>query len=50
MPFSEIAGGTQGGIVPRREQQVDRLLSVILILVIIVAISTTIYVIASPRR
>ena len=50
MPFSEIASAIRKGIFPPGSDRVDRLLSVMLVLVIIVALTTTIYVIASPKE
>jgi uncharacterized membrane protein len=50
MPFSEIPGALREALFPAGRSRVEQLLSVILILVIIVAISTTIYVIASPKE
>jgi uncharacterized membrane protein len=50
MPFSEIGSSLREGLFPPDSDRVDRLLSGILVLVIIVAISTTIYVIASPKE
>jgi uncharacterized membrane protein len=49
-PFSEIASGLREIVYPAGVSTVDRLLSWILVLVIIIAISTTIYVIASPKE
>jgi uncharacterized membrane protein len=50
MPFSEIAGSIREGLFPPESDRVDRLLSGILVLVILIAITTTIYVIASPKE
>ena len=50
MPFSEIASTIREGVFPDRSSPVDRLLSVILVLAILIAITTTIYVIASPKE
>jgi len=49
-PFSDIASVFKEIVYPAGVSTVDRLLSWILVLVIIVAISTTIYVIASPKE
>jgi uncharacterized membrane protein len=48
--FSRIRGAIREGFFHPESDRVDRLLSGILLLVIIVAISTTIYVIASPKE
>jgi uncharacterized membrane protein len=50
MPFSEIARSLREGLFPPDSDRVDRLLSGILVLVILIAIATTIYVIASPKE
>ena len=50
MPFSEIASSLREGLFPPESDRVDRLLSGILVLVILIAITTTIYVIASPKE
>lgn len=49
-PFYEVAGILKEIVYPAGVSTVDRILSWILVLVIIVAISTTIYVIASPKE
>jgi uncharacterized membrane protein len=48
--FSRIRDAICKGLFHPESDRIDRLLSVILVLVIIVAISTTIYVIASPKE
>jgi len=50
MPFSEIVGALREGLFPDGSSTVDRLLSVILVLVILIAIATTVYVIVSPKE
>ena len=50
MPFSEIWSTIREGLFPPDSDRVDRLLSVVLVLVIIVALTTTLYVIASPKE
>ena len=50
MPFSEIGDTIHEGLFPPDSDRVDRLLSVILVLAILIAITTTIYVIASPKE
>jgi uncharacterized membrane protein len=50
MPFSEIASTIREGLFPPESDRVDRLLSGILALVLLIAIATTIYVIASPKE
>ena len=50
MPFSEITSSIREGFFPDGSSPVDRLLSVILVLAILIAITTTIYVIASPKE
>jgi len=50
IPFSEIGKTIHEGFFPPDSDRVDRLLSVILVLVSLVAIATTIYVIASPKE
>jgi len=50
MPFSEITGALRDGLFPAGSSRVDRLLSVILILIVVVAIATTIYIIVSPKE
>lgn len=50
IPFSNIVGTIRDGIFPSESSKIDRLLSSILVFVIIIAIITTIYVIASPRE
>jgi uncharacterized membrane protein len=48
--FSRIRDAIREGLFHPESDRVDRLLSVILVLIIIAAISTTIYVIASPKE
>jgi uncharacterized membrane protein len=50
MPFSEIARALQEGLFPAGSSLVDRLLSIILLLVVLTAITTTIYVIVAPKE
>ena len=50
MPFSDIRSTIHDGLFPPDSDRTDRLLSVVLVLVIIVALTTTIYVIASPKE
>jgi uncharacterized membrane protein len=50
MSFSEIAGSLREAFFPAGSILIDRALSVVLILVILVAITTTIYVIVSPKE
>ena len=50
MPFSEIASTIREGLFPPDSDRVDRLLSVIFILVTIVAIVTAVYVISSLKK
>jgi uncharacterized membrane protein len=50
MPFSEIVSTVREGLFPPESDRVDRLLSGILALVLLIAIATTIYVIASPKE
>jgi uncharacterized membrane protein len=50
IPFSAISGIIREGIFPSEGSKIDRLLSIILVLVIIVALVTTIYVIVSPKE
>jgi len=51
VPFSAIADRIRQEFLPQPgEKRVDRLLTVILVLVILIAITTTIYVIASPKE
>jgi uncharacterized membrane protein len=50
MPFSSIRNAVHEGLFPPESTRIDQLLSVILILVIITAITTTFYVIASPKE
>jgi uncharacterized membrane protein len=49
MPFSEIAGTLRRGCFPAGSSAVNRIITIILMLVILIAVSSTIYVIASPR-
>jgi uncharacterized membrane protein len=50
MPFSELASVIHEGLFPPESDRVDRFLSGILALVLLIAIATTIYVIASPKE
>jgi uncharacterized membrane protein len=50
IPFSEIVGIIRNGIFPTEGTRIERLLSNILVLVLLIAIITTIYVIASPKE
>ena len=50
MPFSAIAHAIREGLFPPESDRTDRVLSVVLVLVMIIAITTVIYVIASPKE
>jgi len=50
LPFSEIAGSVRKQLFPAGNTRVDRLLSITLILVILIAITTTIYVFTVPKE
>jgi uncharacterized membrane protein len=50
MPFYEIANAIREALFPPDNTRIDRLLSVILVVIILIAITTTIYVIASPKE
>jgi uncharacterized membrane protein len=50
MPFSEIASSLWEGLFPAESSRVDRLLSVVLVLAILTAILSTVYVIAVPKQ
>jgi uncharacterized membrane protein len=50
MPFSEIRTAIHEGLFPPESTRTDQILSIILILTITVAITATIYVIASPKE
>jgi uncharacterized membrane protein len=50
MPFSKIMYIIQNGIFPARSSKADRLLGATLVIVILLAIITTIYVIAVPKE
>jgi uncharacterized membrane protein len=50
VPFSGIAGELREGFFPAGSSRVDRILSVILIISVIIAIATSIYVIAVPKE
>jgi uncharacterized membrane protein len=50
MPFARIGNTIRGGLVPDNSDRIDTLLSIILVFVIIIALATTIYVIASPKE
>jgi uncharacterized membrane protein len=50
VPFSLIAGTLREGIFPEGGSRTDRVLSVVLILAILAAVLTTVYVIAVPKE
>jgi uncharacterized membrane protein len=50
VPFSEIAGEIREGFFPAGSSRIDRILSGILIISIIIAIATSLYVIAVPKE
>jgi uncharacterized membrane protein len=50
IPFSEIAGTIRNGIFPHKGNRVDQLLAVTLLLIVVIAIITTIYVFTVPKE
>lgn len=50
VPFTEMAAEAKADLFPEKQSKMDRALSVILILAILAAIITTIYVIAVPKE
>jgi uncharacterized membrane protein len=50
VPFSAIAGSVRQEMLPEGGSRVDRILSVILIIAILAAVLTTVYVIAVPKE
>ena len=50
VPFFEIAGKIHRELLPPGESRIDRFLSIILTLVMIIVIITTVYVIVSPKE